>query len=206
MLENGTLQNAILSECGTYSVAFTSYNFYTQILCTVISLVGNTFIKIIKIILVVYHNRRLRTAPNYFIVNMALSDILASLIRTINLTILADSSTISLTTATILCKLGKFFWQCSYETSMLSLLVITIQKFIAVVFPIRARQEIAVRTRAWLIAFTISDIMTSLLRMINVTLKTDRSTTISQTSATSLGWYQLSYQTLALSSFTLMTT
>ena len=85
---------------------------------------------------------------------MALSDILASLIRTINLTILADSSTISLTTAKILCKLGKFLWQCSYETSMLSLLVITIQKFIAVVFPMRARQEIAVRTRAWLIAFT----------------------------------------------------
>ena len=55
-------------------------------------------------------------------------------------------NTISQTTATLLCKLGKFLWQCSYETAMSSLLVITIQRFFAVVFPMRARQKLATRT------------------------------------------------------------
>ena len=85
---------------------------------------------------------------------MAISDIFASLLKITSLILFIDSSKISLTTAIILCKLNKFLWLCYYETPMLSLVVITVQRFFAVVFPIRARQEIAVRTRAWLIVCT----------------------------------------------------
>ena len=149
MLNNETLPNTSSSNCGIDSVVLANYYFYTQILCGATSLVGN-----ILVIMVVYHNRRLRTTPNYFIVNMALSDTFVPMLMMIRIISYLGSYRMPVTTVTILCKLGHFWGFCSYETSMFSLVIITIRSFFAVVFPMRARQELAVRTRAWLIACT----------------------------------------------------
>ena len=149
MLNNETLPNTSSSNCGIDSVVLANYYFYTQILCGATSLVGN-----ILVIMVVYHNRRLRTTPNYFIVNMALSDTFVPMLMMIRIISYLDLYKIPMTTVTFFCKLGYFWMFCSYETSMFSLVIITIHRFSAVVFPMRARQELVVRTRAWLIACT----------------------------------------------------
>ncbi|XP_078353103.1 QRFP-like peptide receptor [Oculina patagonica] len=100
------------------------------------SFFGNTFI-----IIIVYKHRDLQKTVNFFIVNMAVSDLLFSLIgipHEIIVFVSVDSShwAISGILGSIFCKLYYFAIPVSLLVSAQSLVWIAIDRFIAVVFPI----------------------------------------------------------------------
>ena len=110
-------------------------------LCLVIltSLAGNTLI-----ITVVRRTKELQTTINYFIVNMATSDLLlpltfipVSLVGSITgqsgLWLLASGST----AASVLCKMLRFLGSVSWIVSAQSLFWIAVDRFVAVVFPMK---------------------------------------------------------------------
>ena len=101
------------------------------------SLFGNIFI-----IIIVYKHRDLQKTVNYFIVNMAVSDFLSSLIviPVIITTLLADPSRywrVSGTLGLIFCKLFHFVGPASFLVSSQSLVWIAIDRFVAIVLPIK---------------------------------------------------------------------
>ena len=101
----------------------------------VVSLVGNSFIGII-----VYKTQTLRKPINYFIANMAMSDLLYPIfLIPLKLTWLyVDSWLISGPVDQVSCKLRAFLSAVSSIVSVQSLLLITIDRFGAVVFPLRS--------------------------------------------------------------------
>ena len=103
-------------------------------LILVVSLVGNSFIAII-----VYKTQILRKPINFFITNMAMSDLLYTVfLFPWNLTKLhANSLLISGPLGEVLCKLVPFLTHVSSRVSILSLVLIAVDRFRAVVFPLR---------------------------------------------------------------------
>ena len=101
----------------------------------VVSLVGNSCIGII-----VYKTKTLRKPINIFIVNMAMSDLLVPLIyipmRVVNL--YRYSWLISGVLGNALCKLIPFLFEVSYIVSVLSLILIAVGRFGAVVWPLHS--------------------------------------------------------------------
>ena len=101
----------------------------------VVSLVGNSCIGII-----VYKTRTLRKPINIFIVNMAMSDLLVLLIyiplKVVNL--YRYSWLISGVLGSALCKLIPFLSEISYIVSVLSLILIAVGRFGAVVWPLHS--------------------------------------------------------------------
>ena len=100
------------------------------------SFFGNIFV-----IIIVYKRRDLRKTINYFIVNMAVSDLLLSLVvipDQIN-QMVTDSFhwLVSGVLGLILCKLYIFTTSVSLLVSVQSLVWIAIDRFVAVVFPIK---------------------------------------------------------------------
>ena len=100
------------------------------------SLFGNIFI-----IIIVYKHRDLRKTINYFIVNMAVSDLLFPLIVIpVSITGLASESwhwRVSGILGSIFCKLYNFAGAVTFHVSSQSLVWIAIDRFVAVVFPIK---------------------------------------------------------------------
>ena len=100
------------------------------------SFLGNSFI-----IIIVYKNRHLRKTINYFIVNMAVSDLFSPLmLLPVQITELSTDSRHWRVSGI----LGSFFCKFYYFASLLSLLVcsqclvwIAIDRFVAIVFPIK---------------------------------------------------------------------
>ncbi|XP_068686708.1 QRFP-like peptide receptor [Montipora foliosa] len=101
----------------------------------VVSLVGNSCIGII-----VYKTRTLRKPINIFVVNMAMSDLLVRLIyiplKVVNL--YRYSWLISGVLGSALCKLIPFLSEISYIVSVLSLILIAVGRFGAVVWPLHS--------------------------------------------------------------------
>lgn len=100
------------------------------------SLVGNAFI-----IVIVYQRKDLRKTTNYFIVNMAVSDFVCPLsVIPFRLVKIASSSMrwpFGGTTG-FFCKAIKFLASTSYAVSTGSLVCIAVDRFVAVVFPMKA--------------------------------------------------------------------
>ena len=100
------------------------------------SLVGNAFILVI-----VYKRKDLRKTTNYLIVNMAVSDFLYPLL-VIPLRIAQIASSSKQwplgTTTGFFCKAMKFLAHTSYGVSSGSLVCIAVDRFVAVVFPMKA--------------------------------------------------------------------
>ena len=100
------------------------------------SLFGNMFI-----IIIVYKNRDLRKTVNYFIVNMAVSDLLFPMFfLPVQITQLATDSRqwhVSGILGSIFCKLFYFASSVSLLVSAQSLVWIAIDRFVAVVFPMK---------------------------------------------------------------------
>ncbi|XP_068696393.1 QRFP-like peptide receptor [Montipora foliosa] len=117
-----------------------------------ISLVGNTLI-----IVVVYKRKELRKTVNFFIVNMAVSDMIFPLMKIPVL--LVNEATDSFrwqvrgATGLILCILLFLLWNISTTVSVQSLLWIAVDRFVAVVFPMKIKM-ISSRFRAVVIAST----------------------------------------------------
>lgn len=118
----------------------------------VMSLFGN-----LLVIYVVCRNRNLRRTINYFILNIAVSDVLIPVIvipmMLVNLA--RDSPTWLLhgPVGVITCKLVLFLADVSPAVSILSLIFMTLDRFLAVVFPLRVTLMNA-RRRYFLIALT----------------------------------------------------
>ena len=105
--------------------------YFAYCLIFVVSLVGNFFITMI-----VYKTKTMRKPINYFIVNMAMSDLLFPIFLTP--WIFIDSWLISGPLGQTMCKLVPFFTDVSTAVSIQSLVLIAVDRFGAVVFPLRS--------------------------------------------------------------------
>ena len=116
------------------------------------SLVGNTLI-----ISIVYKRKELKKTMNYLIVNMAISDFVFPLsVIPFRLTEISSGSRewlIDGTTGLIFCKLKWFLQDVSVIVSVQNLVWITLDRFVAVVFPMKVHL-ISSRFRALAIAST----------------------------------------------------
>ena len=105
-----------------------------------VSLVGN-----LMVLIVIYTNRQLRTSINYFVFNMAVSDLFTALtIMPVQIVqIISGSDAWKVDSpwilGVVLCKLTYFLPDVSLVVSIESLLLISLDRFIAVVFPLRAK-------------------------------------------------------------------
>ena len=84
----------------------------------------------------------LRTSTNYYYVNMAVSDFLGCLttwpLYLTDKTITSSGSFLQGPLATVGCKVGQYFRMVSFTVSILSLVLIAVERFIATVFPLKA--------------------------------------------------------------------
>ena len=127
----------------------------------IVSLVGN-----ILLILVILNNKQLRKSINYFVFNMAVSDLLNPLtIMPVQIVqIISGSGSWQVDSpwilGNILCKLSYFLPDVSLVVSIESLLLISMDRFVAVVFPLKAKL-ISPKARlisigcAWLVAIAV---------------------------------------------------
>ena len=101
-----------------------------------VSLVGNIFIGII-----VYKTKSLKKPVNYFIANMAMSDLvypISMLPRDVASLFISDSWLVSGPLGQALCKLASFSIEVSTVVSSQSLVLIAVDRFGTVVFPLRS--------------------------------------------------------------------
>lgn len=119
-------------------------------LILVISLVGN-----ILVILVVYKNKNMRKTINYFIVNMAASDLITPLIvMPLQISrVLLQSWAVTGKLGEALCKIVFFLTELPGPVSDLSLICMAIDRFVGVVFPLRVGL-ISSRVRVSMVIFT----------------------------------------------------
>ena len=120
------------------------------------ALVGNALV-----IIIVCKTPSLRTSTNYYYVNVAVSDFLASLATfPLYLTheiITTHGSLLHGSLATFGCKVGVFIRMTSAITSILSLVLIAIDRFISIVFPLKVtlitrKIRITLLISTWLIS------------------------------------------------------
>ena len=115
-------------------------------------LVGNTFL-----VIIICRRRELRKTVNYFIINVAVSDFMFSLAgMPIKLAQLTSSSLhwhVSGDAGSILCKMYMFSTVVSLMVSLQSIVWIAIDRFVAVMFPMKVR-IISSKFRAIVIAST----------------------------------------------------
>ena len=113
---------------------------------------GNTMV-----IIVVYKERRMRTTVNFLIVNMALSDFLCSMLviprNMAQVYTYPNAWLITGTAGLALCKAVHFFQDVTVAVSLLSLLMIAIERYYAISCPVVA-DPIPRKRCALMIAFT----------------------------------------------------
>lgn len=100
-----------------------------------LSLIGNTIV-----ILTVYKNQHMRSVTNLFISNLAASDLLITFLGMPNMitqVYLFDKWIFG----EAVCKMVVFLQSVSVASSVLTLLVITKDRFVAIIFPFHARME-----------------------------------------------------------------
>ena len=113
--------------------------FFTTVMAVI---TFGAFIGNILVIAAVYKTPSLRTSANYYYVNMAVSDFLSSLttwpLYLTNEIITSSGSLIQGPLATVGCKVGVFFRVVSMTVSILSLVLIAVDRFVAIVYPLKA--------------------------------------------------------------------
>ncbi|KAL9985129.1 hypothetical protein ACROYT_G007498 [Oculina patagonica] len=106
------------------------------------------------VIWIIYRHRRMRTATNYLIVNMAVGDLLMAVISMIPNAVSMLRGTHSWMNdapfGQISCKLFLFAQGCSMASSIFTLTALAFERFFAVVFPMW--KAVTVRRTRWLIA------------------------------------------------------
>ncbi|XP_078370775.1 neuropeptide FF receptor 2-like [Oculina patagonica] len=124
----------------TNSIAEVTVKALAYLFILLVSFSGNIFLAA-----VIYKNKQLRKSINFFVFNMAMSDLLTPLtIMPIQIVAIisgsyswrVDSPWIL---GDILCKFSYFLPDVSFLVSIESLLLITLDRFIAVVFPLKAK-------------------------------------------------------------------
>ncbi|CAH3126929.1 unnamed protein product, partial [Pocillopora meandrina] len=127
---------------------------FAYCLLFVVSLAGNILIGII-----VYKEKALRTPINILIVNMAISDLLYPIICFPLLFVRLNTA--SHWPLSALCKLRNFSTDVSIAVSIQSLVLIAVDRFVAVVFPLRPSLISSKRCRLfilviWVVAMAVS--------------------------------------------------
>ena len=118
---------------------------------SILAFVGNILVTVTFLM-----NATIRTSTNYFIVNMAVSDLLSALT---NWPLYATEGMLSRrhliddAVATVVCKLSLYSRAVSQIVSILSLVWIVVERFIAIVYPFKARM-LTRRLRAVLLMVT----------------------------------------------------
>lgn len=100
-----------------------------------VSLVGNALI-----FAVVCKNRRMRTPVNFFVVNMSAADILITVFympRMISRSFLGMEWGVSGELGHVLCKVAPFTQELSASVSVLTLILMAVDRFFAVLFPLK---------------------------------------------------------------------
>ncbi|CAH3111922.1 unnamed protein product [Porites lobata] len=133
---NSTTGNESIESSSCFSTtAYKIGQTITLSLIVAVSLTGNSFI-----VLIVYKTPTLRKPINYFIANMAMSDLLYSIIWPPTTLSLIHSTNLWLIGGQFgqaLCKLVHFS-DVSSIVSIQNLVLITVDRFVAVVFPLRS--------------------------------------------------------------------
>ena len=150
------------SSCETWAAIF-AVNIGQMVFLSIIfifTLVGNTLL-----IITVYKRPELKKTVNYFIVNMAVSDLAFALTAIpVRLAEMSSSSwqwPIGGTAGSILCKMRSFLLSVSLTVSIQSLVWIALDRFVAVVWPMKFRlissrfRSFAIAT-TWIVALTIN--------------------------------------------------
>ncbi len=131
---NGTQSSIQSSSCYNPAAARIGRTF-AYCLIIVVSMAGNIFIGII-----VYKTKAMRKPINFLIVNMAMSDLLLPIfpIPEKITQLYVGFWLISGALGQALCRLVPFFHHVSFSVSILSLVLIAVDRFGAVVFPLRS--------------------------------------------------------------------
>ena len=132
---------------------------FAYCLLFVVSLAANTFIGII-----VYRTKTLRTPINILIVNMALSDLLYPIFFFPRILVRLNTAGHWLVGGPLgqaVCKLSSFATEVSTLVSIQSLLLIAVDRFVAVVFPLRSPLISSKQCRyfilvIWIVAMAVS--------------------------------------------------
>ena len=124
-------------------------------LILVVSLIGNSLIG-----LIVYKTPNMRKPINYLITNMAMSDLLFPLFTIPPLLSVNDDWLISGPLGLALCKLCLYLPFVSYSVSGQSHILIAVDRFVAVVFPLRSpligrKWFPLIITSTWIVAMTL---------------------------------------------------
>ena len=132
-------QNCQGSESRVVEVVFKALAYFTIL---IVSLVGN-----LLVLLITYKNRQLRKAISFFVFNMAVSDLFNPLtimpIEIVQIISGSDSWKVDRPRmlGNILCKLSYFLPDVSLVVSIESLLLISMDRFVATVFPLNIKLE-----------------------------------------------------------------
>ena len=155
-MNNSTHTSDQLASCPYVSAFFTT----TMATVSLAAVIGN-----ILIIGAVYRTPSLRTSTNYYYVNMAVSDFICSITTwPLYLTdeiITSSGSLIQGPLATAGCKVGVFSRMVSHSVSILSLLLIAVDRLIAIAFPLKAtlltrKLRASLLCATWLISLTFN--------------------------------------------------
>ena len=143
-----TTETQSMSSCFNLSVERIGYTFAYCLLFAV-SLTGNALIGII-----VYKTRSLRNPVNYFIANMAISDLLFPIFLIPQVLVQLNTNTwlIDGPLGQALCKLSGYLVDVSSAVSIQSLVIIAVDRFRAVVYPLRSPLISSKRGRFFIIA------------------------------------------------------
>ncbi|XP_022786494.1 neuropeptide FF receptor 2-like [Stylophora pistillata] len=137
------------------------------VIVMLVSLIGNSLV-----FAVVLKNRRMRTPVNFFVINMAAADILITVFympRMISRIFLGSEWGISGGLGHFLCKIAPITQELSASVSVLTLIVMAVDRFFAVLFPLKriitnlvAKASIAL---VWIIAAAVRSPMFYALRL-----------------------------------------
>ena len=120
-----------------YMYAVNAFFTTTLALISLAAFIGNTLV-----IAAVYKTPILRTSTNYYYINMAVSDFLCCLVTwplyLTDVLVTSSGSLIQGPLATAGCKVGVFLRTASYSVSNTTLVLIAVDRFIAIVFPLKA--------------------------------------------------------------------
>jgi len=154
---NATVNGTQTSSCFNVAAEKIGKTFAYCVLI-VVSVVGNIFIGII-----VYKTKTMRKTVNFLIVNMAMSDLLfpLTLFPRIVITLYVDSWLIGGPLGQALCRLVNFLADVSTAVSIQSMVLIAVDRFGAVVFPLRSphfssKQCLLCILATWIVALAIN--------------------------------------------------
>ena len=157
LMPNGTTPSNVTCSNSANLLAERIGKTFVYCVIFVVSLVGNVFIAII-----VYKTKTMRKTINFLIVNMAMSDLLFP-VFSLPLTLAelhVDSWLIGGTSGLALCKLVYYLQDISTAVSVQSLVLITVDRFGAVVVPLRSplinsRLCVLCISATWIVAFVV---------------------------------------------------